>query len=139
MPLPSKPVQAPIGQKHQRQPDIFERHHIALAELAQRAAHRRGRNHLQHVIHQQKHGHLRDFHPEPLHHHEPGKDHENLPPRPRHELQRIEQPIAFAQHHMLVLHMRRFKLRIGEIATTPRRRARKFPTWPMRSWTAATR
>ena len=55
---PAEPVQPAIGQKHQRQPDIFKGHHPPLAEMAQGAPHHRGRHHLQHVIHQQKHGHL---------------------------------------------------------------------------------
>ena len=44
----------------------------------------------------------------------PGEDHENLPPRPRHELQRVVKPVPAAQHHLLVLRMRRLELRIGD-------------------------
>ena len=47
-------------------------------------------------------------------HHEAREDHEDLPPRAGHELQRIIEPVAAAQHHFLVLHRGRLELRIGQ-------------------------
>ena len=49
---------------------------------------------------------------ETLHHHKARKHHEDLPPGAGHELQRIIQPIAFAQNHGFVLRCGRLELRV---------------------------
>ena len=49
---------------------------------------------------------------ETLHHHKARKHHEDLPPGTGHELQRIIQPIAFAQNHGFMLRRGRLELRV---------------------------
>ena len=49
-----------------------------------------------------------------LNHHEPCEHDKDLATGTRHELQRIIQPVAFAQHHTFVLNRGSFKLRIGD-------------------------
>jgi hypothetical protein len=49
-----------------------------------------------------------------LNHHEGREDDEDLPPRARHELQRVVKPVAPAQDHLLGLGIGAFELREGE-------------------------
>ena len=111
---PAEVIDPAIGQKDQDQPDVFHRQGPAFAEMAHGAAHQRGKEHIGDKVDEVEHGDLMHLKAEAFDHHEAREDHEDLPPRAGHELQRIIEPVAAAQHHFLVLHRGRLELRIGQ-------------------------
>ena len=71
---------------------------------------------IDHQIDHEQPGHLFNRKAELFDHHKACKHHKYLPPRARHQLQRVIQPIAAAQDHVFMLRMRRLELWIGQQA-----------------------
>ena len=104
-------IDSRVHHKDSDQSDVLKHQSPSLAKIRDPFS-KNGRN--QHVrderIYKQR-CNLVDVKTKALHHHKGRENDENLPPRARHELQRVIKPIAFPQHHLLQLRVWCFELR----------------------------
>ena len=100
---PSEPVDAAIGDEHADQACIFEGKRPFLANPVDHPAHHRREQDVGGIVDQEQEGQLVYGEAEMLDHHEGGKYHENLPTRPRHELQRVIEPVTASQDQPVML------------------------------------
>ena len=113
---PAEIVDPAIGEEDDAQAHIFKDQRAPFPEDLHDTTQHRGCGHVDQQRDHEKTRDVVDVEVEQLHHHEACEDHEDLPPRARHELQRIIKPVTAAQDHLLDLRMRGFKLRIDEKA-----------------------